>query len=220
VVLRDREHARVIDEARKSDRGNERRLGAQRHRHGSPLRTMILPISVGSVRFGPCQGVHMRISAAFLAVSLLSLLSLSACVEATNPFDPQTPAELQATAAVAGTVRLADTTAAIASALDEEVAQVRVVLTAEDEAVFRACCFASPDWLARALLKTAASGHALPPLDSSARSSASTSASASAEKAARCCSGDAAAPPPAAGGGSLASRAASSRTSSSLSSSK
>ena len=71
----------------------------------------------------------MRVSAAFLAVSLLSL---GACVEATNPFDPQTPAELQATAAVAGTVRLADTTAAIASALDNEAAQVRVVLTAED----------------------------------------------------------------------------------------
>ena len=40
----------------------------------------------------------------------------------------------------------------------------KINLTAEDEAVFRACCFASPDWLTRALLKTAAAGEALPPL--------------------------------------------------------
>jgi hypothetical protein len=71
----------------------------------------------------------MRISAAILAVSLLSSV---ACVDATNPFDPETPAAQQATAAVAGTVRLADTTVALPSALDEEAAQLRVVLTVED----------------------------------------------------------------------------------------
>jgi hypothetical protein len=52
-------------------------------------------------------------------------------------------------------------------AVDETAreAAAKVVLTAEDESVFRACCFASPAWLARALLTPAASGSALPPLE-------------------------------------------------------
>jgi hypothetical protein len=44
-------------------------------------------------------------------------------------------------------------------------AAARVALTAEDEAIFRACCFTSPDFLPRALLKTASSGTLLPPLE-------------------------------------------------------
>jgi hypothetical protein len=52
-------------------------------------------------------------------------------------------------------------------AVDEAAREAasKVVLTAEDEAVFRGCCFSSPDWLPRALLKTASLGHALPPLE-------------------------------------------------------
>jgi hypothetical protein len=51
-------------------------------------------------------------------------------------------------------------------AIDEAARETaeKIKLTAEDEAVFRACCYSSPDWLMRALLRTAASGVVLPPL--------------------------------------------------------